>query len=93
LLILALVRKEENWGQGYKTFLSVIYGFLQQARVFVPGKFFQPSLMLASKAGAYPRVEQLKGQKSFITLAPGQKQREGEAKKVTSRQYLKKFQN
>ncbi len=23
------------WGQGYKTFLSVIYGFLYQARLFV----------------------------------------------------------
>jgi hypothetical protein len=28
--------------------------------VFVPGKPFQPSLMFAGKAGAYPRVEHLK---------------------------------
>jgi len=27
--------------------------------VFVPGKPFQPSLMFAGKAGAYPRVEHL----------------------------------
>ncbi len=28
-----------------KLFMAVIYGFLKQARVFVPGKPFQPSLM------------------------------------------------
>ncbi len=39
-----------SWGQCYKTFLSVICIFLYQARVFVPGKLFQPSLMFVSKA-------------------------------------------
>ncbi len=34
--------------------LSVIYEFLQSARVFVPGKPFQLSLMFAGKARAYP---------------------------------------
>ncbi len=29
--------------------------------MFVPGKPFQLSLMFAGKAGAYPRVEHLKG--------------------------------
>ena len=29
--------------------------------MFVPGKPFQPSLMFAGKAGAYARVEHLKG--------------------------------
>jgi hypothetical protein len=29
--------------------------------VFVSGKPFQPSLMFVGKAGAYPRVEHLKG--------------------------------
>ncbi len=33
---------------------DVIYGFSKEARVFVPGKPLQPSLMLAGKAGAYP---------------------------------------
>ncbi len=37
----------------------VIYGFLQKARVFVSGLTFQPSLMFAGEAGAYPRVEPL----------------------------------
>ncbi len=36
-----------------KLFLSIIYGFLKYARVFVPGKLLQPSLMFAGKAGAY----------------------------------------
>ncbi len=40
-------------GQCYKTFLSVIYEFSQSAKVFVPGKPFQLSLMYASKARAY----------------------------------------
>jgi hypothetical protein len=37
-----------------KLFTSVIYGFSYYARVFVPGKAFQPSLMLDNKARAYP---------------------------------------
>jgi hypothetical protein len=36
-----------------KLFTDVIFGFSQKARVFVPGKLFQPSLMFLSKAGAY----------------------------------------
>ncbi len=44
-----------------KLFMAVIYGFSYSARVFLPGKPFQPSLMFAGKAGAYPRVEHLKG--------------------------------
>ncbi len=36
-------------------FTAVIYGFSYKAsRVFVPGKPFQPSLMFADKARAYP---------------------------------------
>ncbi len=35
-----------------KLFAAVIYEFSLQARVFVLGKAFQPSLMFASKAGA-----------------------------------------
>jgi hypothetical protein len=35
-----------------KLFTDVIYGILQYARVFVPGKPFQPSQMFAGKAGA-----------------------------------------
>jgi hypothetical protein len=31
-----------------KPFPSVIYEFLQKARVFVPGKLFQPSLMFVT---------------------------------------------
>ncbi len=38
----------------YKTFAVVIYKFLWYAGVFVPGKPFQPSLLFAGKAGAYP---------------------------------------
>jgi hypothetical protein len=33
-------------------FKAVIQEYPQEARVFVPGKPFQPSLMFASKAGA-----------------------------------------
>jgi hypothetical protein len=36
-----------------KLVTAVIYGFLQLARVFVPGKHLQPSLLSAGKAGAY----------------------------------------
>jgi len=41
-------------GQCYKTFLSLVYQFLYLARVFVPGEPFQPGLMFAGKARAYP---------------------------------------
>ncbi len=40
-----------------KRFTAVIYIFSYQARVLVPGKRFQPSLMFAGKAGAYPSGE------------------------------------
>ncbi len=36
-----------------KLFTAVIYGFSYEAKVFVPGKPFQPSLMFAGKAKAY----------------------------------------
>ncbi len=42
-----------------KLFTAVSYDFSLKARVFVPGKPFQSSLMLAVRPGAYPRVEQL----------------------------------
>ncbi len=32
------------WAQCYKTFLSIIYEFSLSARMFVPGKLFQPIL-------------------------------------------------
>jgi hypothetical protein len=38
-----------------KLFTAVSYDFSKYARVFVPGKPFQPSLMFGGKAGAYPR--------------------------------------
>ncbi len=41
-------------GQCYKTFLSVIYGFSLKARVFVPGKPFQSSLMFVGEARNLP---------------------------------------
>jgi hypothetical protein len=40
-----------------KLFTAVIYGFSLQARVFVPSKPLEPSLMFAEKDGAYLRVE------------------------------------
>ncbi len=46
-----------DWGPGANPmtlFTPVIYRFSLQARVFVPGKTFQPSLMFAGKARAYP---------------------------------------
>jgi hypothetical protein len=43
--------------QCFKLFAVVIYGFSLQARVFVPGKPLEPSLMFADKDGAYLRVE------------------------------------
>jgi hypothetical protein len=36
-----------------KLFTAVSYEFLEYARVFVPSKLFQPSLISAGKAGAY----------------------------------------
>jgi len=47
----------ETFGPGAcinKLIMAVIYGFPEEAKVFVPGKPFQPSLMFAGKAGAYP---------------------------------------
>ncbi len=45
------------WSPSYKTFydrnLQILFYY---ARVFVPDKSFQPSLMFAGKAGAYPRT-------------------------------------
>ncbi len=37
-----------------KLIMAVIYGFLYQARAFVPGKPLQPSLVFGGKAEAYP---------------------------------------
>jgi hypothetical protein len=37
-----------------KLFMAVSYDFSLQARAFVPGKPFQPSLMFAGRAEAYP---------------------------------------
>ncbi len=45
--------------------------------VIVPGRPFQPSLMFESKAGAYPRVEDLAGvissfeRKGFLSICSG----------------------
>ncbi len=41
-------------------FTTVIYKFAKKARVFMLDKSFQPCLMFVDKAGAYPKVEQLK---------------------------------
>ncbi len=38
-----------------KHFMSVIYGFSNLARVFVPGKPFQSSLMFAGEARSLPK--------------------------------------
>ncbi len=37
-----------------KLFTSAIYGFSSEARVFVPGKPFQPSLVSIGKAKSLP---------------------------------------
>jgi hypothetical protein len=52
--ILHLFFSHLSWAQCYKTFLSVIYELSKQARVFVPGKLFQPSLIFEGKSGACP---------------------------------------
>ncbi len=56
------VSDEENefgtWRAGanfIKLFLSVIYGFSLYAKVFVPGKLFQPSLMFVGEARSLPQ--------------------------------------
>ncbi len=41
-------------GQFYKKFTSIIYKWLLKDRVFALVKPFQPSLMFARNAGAYP---------------------------------------
>ncbi len=43
-----------------KIFTVVIYEWSKQARALVPNRPFQPSLMFAAKAGAYPRADHLK---------------------------------
>ncbi len=43
------------WAQCYTTFLSVIYKFSQQVRLFVPGKLFQACLMFAGKTRSLPQ--------------------------------------
>jgi hypothetical protein len=43
----------DTWSQFYKTFLSGICEISKYARVFVPGKRFQPSPMFVGKAGNY----------------------------------------
>ncbi len=47
-------------GQCYKTFLYDIYEFLQPARVFVSGKLFKPSLMLADNPRSLTTVKHLR---------------------------------
>jgi hypothetical protein len=42
-----------TWKIVINFFTFVSYEFLQEARAFVHGKPFQPSLMFAGKAGAY----------------------------------------
>ncbi len=42
-----------------KLFTSVIYEILLEAKAFVPGKPFQPSLIFVGKARSLPRVEHL----------------------------------
>ncbi len=42
-------------------FKAISYNFCSKLEAFVPGKSFQPSLIFGGKAGAYPRVEHLKG--------------------------------
>jgi hypothetical protein len=51
-----------------KLFTVVIYGFSSQVRVSVPGKPFQPSLILWVRPGAYPRVKCMNG--SFLPALP-----------------------
>jgi hypothetical protein len=57
-----------NRGQCYKTFLSVIYGFSYQARVFV--RLDWKSLPMTNTL-AYHENAQFTALKSFITLGPG----------------------
>ncbi len=38
------------WGKCYKLFITIIYKFLYYARVFVPGKLLQVSLIYASRS-------------------------------------------
>jgi hypothetical protein len=47
----------ENWTTGacsIKKFMAVIYRFSLKDRVFIPGKLFQPSLMLVDEARGLP---------------------------------------
>ncbi len=41
-------------GQCHKTFFVATYKGVKEARVVVPVRPFQPSLIFAGKAGAYP---------------------------------------
>ncbi len=41
--------------------MKLITDIHNKLECFVPGKSFQPSPMFAGKAGAYPRVDHLKG--------------------------------
>jgi hypothetical protein len=52
-----------NWSNVIKLFTAVIYKFLYYARVLVPSKPLQSSLMLVGKGQeeSTPRVEHLKG--------------------------------
>jgi hypothetical protein len=59
LTILRSANLSSSWGQilglkiaQIKRFTAVIYEWAELARVFVPGKPFQPSLMFASKTEA-----------------------------------------
>ncbi len=55
-------------GRSYQTFLSSFYKFWRQARVFVPGKLFQP--IPANTLALVPKFLNY-GQKSLIALGPG----------------------
>jgi hypothetical protein len=43
----------DTWARYYKTF------YVCNLQMFVPGKHFQPRLVIVSKARAYPRVKHL----------------------------------
>jgi hypothetical protein len=55
--LIAIISLNKNFDQGVnviKRFTAVSYDISLQARAFVPGKPFQPSLMFASKARGLP---------------------------------------
>ncbi len=52
---------DTTWAECYKLFMAVIYEFSKKARELVPGRPFQPCLMVLGKVRAYPRMKHLKG--------------------------------